>query len=128
MKLGTGSESYAPLAQAIIGGLAVSLVFTVFVVPAAFVLVYERRVARMRAALILLSLGLASFGQIPKQLTLAEAERTALKNHPAIGAAEFTAQASHQRINQAEAARFPFVTTSLTAVGRRTTAGLPRVA
>jgi HAE1 family hydrophobic/amphiphilic exporter-1 len=44
MKLGTGSESYAPLAQAIIGGLAVSLVFTVFVVPAAFVLVYGRRV------------------------------------------------------------------------------------
>lgn len=43
MKLGTGSESYAPLAQAIIGGLAVSLVFTVFIVPAAFLLVYGRR-------------------------------------------------------------------------------------
>jgi multidrug efflux pump subunit AcrB len=43
LKLGTGSESYAPLAQAIIGGLAVSLIFTVFVVPAAFLLVYGRR-------------------------------------------------------------------------------------
>ena len=43
MKLGTGSESYAPLAQAIIGGLAVSLIFTVFVVPAAFLLLYGRR-------------------------------------------------------------------------------------
>jgi multidrug efflux pump subunit AcrB len=43
LKLGTGSEAYAPLAQAIIGGLAVSLVFTVFVVPAAFLLVYRRR-------------------------------------------------------------------------------------
>ena len=43
LKLGTGSEAYAPLAQAIIGGLSVSLVFTVFVVPAAFLLVYGRR-------------------------------------------------------------------------------------
>ncbi len=35
-KLGTGSEAYAPLAQAIIGGLAVSVVLTVFMVPAAY--------------------------------------------------------------------------------------------
>jgi multidrug efflux pump subunit AcrB len=43
MKLGTGSESYAPLAQAIIGGLTVSVLFTIFLVPAAFLLVFERR-------------------------------------------------------------------------------------
>jgi multidrug efflux pump subunit AcrB len=43
MKLGTGSESYAPLAQAIIGGLTVSVIFTVFLVPAAFLIVYGRR-------------------------------------------------------------------------------------
>lgn len=43
MKLGTGSESYAPLAQAIIGGLTVSVVFTVFLVPAAFLLIHGRR-------------------------------------------------------------------------------------
>ncbi|HTS16884.1 MAG TPA: efflux RND transporter permease subunit [Verrucomicrobiae bacterium] len=41
-KLGTGSEAYAPLARAIIGGLAVSVVLTVFIVPAAYVLVYRR--------------------------------------------------------------------------------------
>jgi multidrug efflux pump subunit AcrB len=40
MKLGTGSESYAPLAQAIIGGLSVSLLFTIFLVPSAFSLIY----------------------------------------------------------------------------------------
>ena len=40
LKLGTGSESYAPLAQAIIGGLSVSVIFTVFLVPAAVLLVY----------------------------------------------------------------------------------------
>jgi multidrug efflux pump subunit AcrB len=42
LKMGTGSESYAPLAQAIIGGLSVSLVFTVFIVPCAYLLVHGR--------------------------------------------------------------------------------------
>jgi multidrug efflux pump subunit AcrB len=40
MKLGTGSESYAPLAQAIIGGLSVSVAFTIVLVPSAFLIVY----------------------------------------------------------------------------------------
>ena len=43
LKLGTGSEAYAPLAKAIIGGLSVSVVLTVFLVPAAFLIVYSRR-------------------------------------------------------------------------------------
>lgn len=42
-KLGTGSEAYAPLARAIIGGLAVSVVLTVFMVPAAYFSVYLKR-------------------------------------------------------------------------------------
>ena len=45
MKLGTGSEAYAPLARAIIGGLCVSVVMTVFIVPAAYLLVYRNREA-----------------------------------------------------------------------------------
>ncbi len=36
MKLGTGAEAYAPLARAIIGGLLVSVVVTVYLVPAAY--------------------------------------------------------------------------------------------
>jgi multidrug efflux pump subunit AcrB len=43
LKLETGSEAYAPLALAIIGGLASSIVLTVFVVPAAYLLIYQRR-------------------------------------------------------------------------------------
>jgi len=43
LKLGTGSEAYAPLARAIIGGLIVSVALTVFIVPAAFLVVYRRR-------------------------------------------------------------------------------------
>ncbi len=42
-KLGTGSEAYAPLARAIIGGLAVSVVLTVFIVPAAYYILYRRQ-------------------------------------------------------------------------------------
>ena len=40
MKLGEGSESYAPLARAIIGGLTMSVILTVFLVPAAFLMAY----------------------------------------------------------------------------------------
>jgi multidrug efflux pump subunit AcrB len=43
LKLGTGSEQYAPLARAIIGGLTVSVVLTVFIVPAAYLLVYGKK-------------------------------------------------------------------------------------
>jgi multidrug efflux pump subunit AcrB len=43
LKLGIGSEAYAPLARAIIGGLLASVAMTVFIVPAAYLLVYRRR-------------------------------------------------------------------------------------
>ena len=43
LKLGAGSESYAPLARAILGGLTVSVIFTVLLVPAAYLLVYGGR-------------------------------------------------------------------------------------
>jgi multidrug efflux pump subunit AcrB len=43
LKLGEGSESYAPLARALLGGLALSVALTVFLVPAAYVLVYGRQ-------------------------------------------------------------------------------------
>ena len=43
LKLGTGSEQYAPLARAIIGGLTSSVVLTIFIVPAAYLLVYGKK-------------------------------------------------------------------------------------
>ncbi len=42
MALEAGSEQYAPLARAIIGGLTVSVILTVFVVPAAYLLIHRR--------------------------------------------------------------------------------------
>jgi hydrophobic/amphiphilic exporter-1 (mainly G- bacteria), HAE1 family len=41
LALEAGSEQYAPLARAIIGGLTVSVVVTVFLVPAAYLLVHR---------------------------------------------------------------------------------------
>ena len=38
----TGSEQYAPLARAVIGGLAVSVVVTVFLVPAVYLIVHRK--------------------------------------------------------------------------------------
>lgn len=46
LKLGAGSESYAPLARAIIGGLAASVAWTVLLVPAAYFLYYRSRESR----------------------------------------------------------------------------------
>jgi multidrug efflux pump subunit AcrB len=43
LKLGTGGEQYTPMARAIIGGLASSVLFTIFIVPAAYSLVYGKK-------------------------------------------------------------------------------------
>jgi multidrug efflux pump subunit AcrB len=42
LALEAGSEQYAPLARAIIGGLVVSVVVTVFLVPAAYLLIHRK--------------------------------------------------------------------------------------
>jgi hydrophobic/amphiphilic exporter-1 (mainly G- bacteria), HAE1 family len=43
LKLGTGGEAYAPLARAIIGGLAVSAAQAVFLVPACYLIIHGRK-------------------------------------------------------------------------------------
>jgi multidrug efflux pump subunit AcrB len=48
--LEAGSEQYAPLARAIIGGLALSVVVTVFLVPAVYLVIHGRRENRQVAA------------------------------------------------------------------------------
>lgn len=42
LKLGEGSEAYAPLARALLGGLTVSVILTVFLVPAAYLIVHGK--------------------------------------------------------------------------------------
>jgi multidrug efflux pump subunit AcrB len=43
LKLGAGSEAYAPLARALLGGLAVSVLCTIYIVPAGFNLAYRNK-------------------------------------------------------------------------------------
>jgi multidrug efflux pump subunit AcrB len=43
LRLGTGAEQYTPMARAIIGGLTSSVLLTIFIVPAAYLLVYGKR-------------------------------------------------------------------------------------
>jgi multidrug efflux pump subunit AcrB len=52
LALGTeaGSEQYAPLARAVIGGLGVSVVVTVFLVPAVYLVIHRRREGSITAA------------------------------------------------------------------------------
>ena len=45
LALEAGSEQYAPLARAIIGGLTVSVIVTVFLVPAAYLLIHRKEEA-----------------------------------------------------------------------------------
>ena len=52
-KFGEGSETYAPLARAIIGGLAVSALQTVYLVPACYLILHRWKNAReSRAAVV----------------------------------------------------------------------------
>jgi multidrug efflux pump subunit AcrB len=52
MALGTepGSEQYAPLARAIIGGLGLSVIVTVFLVPSVYLVIHGRRQQRLAVA------------------------------------------------------------------------------
>jgi hydrophobic/amphiphilic exporter-1 (mainly G- bacteria), HAE1 family len=52
LKLGTGAEQYAPMARAIIGGLTSSVALTVFIVPAAYLLIYRNKPPRTAPAAV----------------------------------------------------------------------------
>jgi len=48
--LEAGSEQYAPLARAVIGGLGVSVIVTVFLVPAVYLVIHGRREEKIAVA------------------------------------------------------------------------------
>jgi outer membrane protein len=57
------------------------------------------------------------YAQSPQTLTLKDAEEIALKNHPQIQSAQFTALAASQVTREAKSAYFPFATGGLTGAG-----------
>jgi outer membrane protein len=52
--------------------------------------------------------------QAPAPLTLAQAEQTALRNHPQVQAAQYTARAAHEVVRETRAAYFPNAFGSIT--------------
>ncbi len=128
MKLGEGGEQYTPMARAIIGGLTSSVLLTVFIVPAAYLLVYgrkERNASRITnvviVSVILLTAARTSIVASPAYgaahraadrpagptLTLQQAEAIALQNHPQIQAAQYEVNYANQQIVENRAAYYP---------------------
>ena len=122
-KLGTGSEAYAPLARAIIGGLVVSVVVTVFVVPAAYLMVYRRgpadgRSAVMRRAasfvLAIMAAAPAVGAGRPAAVAAATPRRARCRTTRRCSAGQYVAQAGNEITREARSAYFPTVYGSVT--------------
>ena len=141
LRLGTGSEAYAPLARAIIGGLITSLVLTMFIVPAAFYLVYRKRAAHQSsgafppsthrsapvvgsvtaavALALLFGWGIKARAQEQplEHLDLKTAESLALRHAPEIAKEYFRAQAAREVVKQTRSGLFPQITGDVAVVG-----------
>ena len=130
-KLETGSEAYAPLARVIIGGLVSSIILTIFVVPAAYLLIYrsdvtgescqfrlKRRINVPPPFTFILSRRRECSPSLRRENTqtfaLAHAEKIAIGNHPQIQAAGYLAAAAKAQVTQARSAYYPQAFGSLT--------------
>jgi HAE1 family hydrophobic/amphiphilic exporter-1 len=145
LKMGTGSEAYAPLARVIIGGLLASLLFTVFIVPAALLLLYRRpsgdghapapgepptapqSLRPKGAALLSIGAFLCAFPgtALAEELfegaviDLRAAESIAARRAPAIAAASLRSRAAEEAVKQARSGYFPQITGEVAWVGNR---------
>ncbi len=136
--IGEGSETNLPLARAVIGGLAISTVFTLFLIPALYI-TFER-LSRRRAesaaprtagaagaAMLLIALALAgsahaetpageaAAGPAPERITLAEAMRRALARNPSVVVATAEIERAEGLVKQARAGYTPTLTGNATA-------------
>ena len=120
MKLGEGGEQYTPMARAIIGGLTTSVLLTIFIVPAAYLLVYRKEKDRnvysdcRRSCLLIAGLAAVGRAQAPPKLTLQEAEAIAIKNHPQIQAAQNELNYARQQIVVNRSAYYPTIKGEIT--------------
>jgi outer membrane protein len=69
------------------------------------------------AAALFASIGLAQQSDAPKKLTLAEAEATALKNHPSVASATAQLDASKALVQQTRAGFYPLLNVNVTGAG-----------
>ena len=75
------------------------------------------RLWRIRAAILLLGAVVAVHAQPARTFTLKEAEELAVRNHPRIASAAYTARAAGEVVSETKAARYPSLTGSITTAG-----------
>ncbi|MCC6392734.1 MAG: TolC family protein, partial [Bryobacterales bacterium] len=66
----------------------------------------------------------AAWAQPPAVVSLAQAQQIALRNHPRIASATFSAEAGRAAVNQVRAAYYPALSANVTAVGSQHNATL----
>ena len=99
---GAGAEVQRPLATVVIGGLITATLLTLFVLPAIYLLIEQRksnsRKAHTPAVVVVLLLMLSSqaMAQSPASVTLDQAINTALKNNLSVGISELNKQAAER--------------------------------
>jgi outer membrane protein len=62
-------------------------------------------------------LGSSAWTQVPEAVSLTQAQDIAIRNHPRIASAAFTAQAGESAVKEASAAKYPSLSGNVTAVG-----------
>jgi cobalt-zinc-cadmium resistance protein CzcA len=103
LSTGAGGEVQKPLATVVIGGLIVSTLLTLFVLPLSYVLM-ERRSGKRRmpkAALLLLPLLYCCLPARAQQLSLAEALQQAESRHAGLEAARLSSRYYHELVRSA---------------------------
>jgi outer membrane protein len=71
----------------------------------------------LRMLFVLGTLASAAWAQAPDLISLAQAQDIAVRNHPRIASAAFTAQAGESAIKEAAAAKYPSLSGNVTGVG-----------
>ncbi len=119
LKLGAGSEAYAPLARGDHRGAGGVRSLDGVHCPGG---VFSRLSQRMKARPLIIMIAALAGGtgwaaDLPQRLTLREAQELALKQHPRISVAALTALAAQQAAKEVRAAALPNIFASATGVG-----------
>ena len=77
----------------------------------------NRRGSRTLASILLLGAAVPLDAQLARTLTVKEAEELAVRNHPRIASAAYTARAAGEVVSETKAARYPSLTGSITTAG-----------
>lgn len=119
LSLGAAATSRIPLGVVIVGGIVFSLILTLFVIPAIYIIFQEmkdwfrnrkNRKTEMKHLILLPALWLSSMANAQQTITLQEAITTALKNNLDLQVSANDAEIAHNNNNSGMAGMLPSVT------------------